>query len=175
MEKIQICWSFRGGINLGGKYKEVHTTKFKTDETPKGVGYEVIIELIHEPIQNLVTGLGTGYQRNSEVGIEGGNYGIIDTIPVYATVKYRFNETGEYKPYMKVNLGVSIPYTRADLDRTGVKGKTGLYYSLGVGVEYKDIIIDLSYQYNGNKLDGEYDGKVEFSRFTLGIGYRLGI
>lgn len=166
---------FRMGINFAGKYKEVHTTDFKTDSEPEGIGYEFIVELIHEPIPNLITGLGTGYQRNSEVRIEGTNYGIIDTIPVYATVKYRFNETGIYKPYIKLNLGVSIPYTKADLDRTGVKAETGFYYSLGGGVEYKDMIIDLSYQYNRNKLKGQYDGKVEFSRLTLGIGYRLDI
>ena len=166
---------FRMGVDLGGKYEEVHTTEFKTDSEPQGIGYEFIVELIHEPISNLITGLGTGYQRQGEVRIEGTNYGMIDTIPVYATVKYRFNETGIYKPYIKLNLGVSIPYTKADLDRTGVKAETGFYYSLGGGVEYKGMIIDLSYQYNRNKVEGQYDAKVEFSRLTLGIGYRLDI
>lgn len=166
---------FRLGGNLAGKYKEVNTTNFKNDSDPQGIGYEFIIELVHEPIPNLITGLGTGYQRESEIRIEGKNYGIIDTIPIYATVKYRFNEEGIYKPYIKLNLGASIPYTRSDLDRTGVTAETGFYYSLGGGVEYENMIIELSYQYNGNKLDGDYDGKVEFSKLTLGIGYRLDI
>jgi opacity protein-like surface antigen len=166
---------FRIGGNLAGKYKEVNTTNFKNDSKPKGIGYEIIVELVHEPIPNLITGLGTGYQRESKVEIEGKSYNVIDTIPVYATVKYRFNETGVYKPYIKLNLGVSIPYTRSDLDRTNVTAETGFYYSLGGGVEYKDMMIDLSYQYNENKLDGQYDGKVKFSRLTLGIGYRLDI
>lgn len=166
---------FRMGVNLAGRYKEVHTTDFKTDSEPQGIGYEFVVELVHEPIPNLITGLGTGYQRASEARIEGVDYKVIDTIPVYATVKYRFNETGVYKPYIKLNLGVSIPYTRSDLDRAGLTAETGFYYSLGGGVEYKDMIIDLSYQYNKNKLGGQYDGKVEFSRLTLGIGYRLDI
>ena len=75
----------------------------------------------------------------------------------------------------KLNLGVSIPFTRSDLDKTGVNGETGFYYSVGGGLQYKNIIIDLSYQYNQNKLDGQYSGDVEFSRVTLGIGYRLDI
>jgi opacity protein-like surface antigen len=166
---------FRMGVNLSGEYNEVHRTNFKNDSEPQGNGYEFIVELVHEPIPNLITGLGTGYQRESEVRVEGNNYGIIDTIPIYATVKYRFNEAGIYKPYVKLNLGASIPYTRSDLDRTGVTAETGLYYSFGGGVEYKDMIIDFSYQYNGNKLDGDYDGEIEFSRLTLGIGYRLDI
>ncbi|MEI6857331.1 outer membrane beta-barrel protein [Psychrilyobacter sp.] len=166
---------FRIGGNLVGKYKEVNTVNFKNDSEPQGIGYEFIVELIHEPIQDLITGLGIGYQREGEIKIEGRNYGIIDTIPIYATIKYRFSEVGRYKPYIKLNLGVSIPYTRSDLDRTGVTAETGFYYSLGGGVEYENMIIDLSYQYNGNKLDGDYDGKVELSTLTLGIGYRLDI
>lgn len=166
---------FRIGGNIIGKYKEVNTINFENDSKPQGIGYEFVIELVHEPIPSLITGLGTSYQRGNGVRIEGKNYNVIDTIPVYATVKYRFNETRRYKPYIKLNLGVSIPYTRTDLDRTGVTAETGLYYSLGGGVEYKNMIIDLSYQYNKNKLDGKYDGKVKFSRLTLGIGYRLDI
>jgi len=166
---------FRIGGNLAGKYKEVNKTNFRNESESQGEGYEFIVELVHEPISNLITGLGTGYQRGSEIRIDGADYGIIDTIPIYATVKYRFNEESIYKPYIKLNLGVSIPYTRADLDRTGVITETGFYYSLGGGIEYKNTIIDLSYQYNKNELDGKYDGKVEFSRLTLGIGYRLDI
>jgi len=166
---------FRIGGNLGGKYKKISTTNFKNNSEPKDIGYEFIIELVHEPIPNLITGLGAGYQRENQVEIEGKSYNLIDTIPVYATVKYRFNGIGIYKPYIKLNLGVSIPYTRSDLDRTGVIVETGFYYSLGGGVEYKDMVIDLSYQYNENKLEGKYDGKIELSRLTLGIGYRLDI
>ena len=166
---------FRLGGDFAGEYKEVNSKNFNNESKPEGMGYEFIVELVHEPIPNLITGLGTGYQRQSEVSVGGENFGIVDTIPIYATVKYRFNEEGIYKPYIKLNLGVSIPYTREDLERTGVTAETGFYYSVGGGVEYKNILIDLSYQYNENKLDGEYDGGVEYSRLTLGIGYRLDI
>lgn len=166
---------FRIGGNLIGKYKTISTANFKNDSEPKGVGYEFIVEIVHEPIPSLITGLGIGYQRESKVEVDGKNYNTIDTIPIYAVVKYRFNEQGIYKPYVKLNLGMSVPYTRSDLDRTNVTGKTGIYYSLGGGIEYKNMIVDLSYQYNENKLDGEYDGNIKFSRLTLGIGYRLDI
>ncbi|MGB6127770.1 MAG: outer membrane beta-barrel protein [Psychrilyobacter sp.] len=166
---------FRLGGNIAGKYKEVNTTNFKNNSEPKGIGYEFIVELIHEPILNLITGLGTGYQRESEIRVKGKNCGVIDTIPIYATVKYRFNDDGIYKPYIKLNLGVSIPYTKSELEKTGVTAETGFYYSLGGGMEYKNMIVDLSYQYNRNKLDGDYDGKIETSKLTLGIGYRLDI
>ncbi len=166
---------FRIGGNLIGKYKTISTANFKNDSEPKGVGYEFIVEIVHEPIPSLITGLGIGYQRESEVEVDGKNYNTIDTIPIYAVVKYRFNEQGIYKPYVKLNLGMSVPYTRSDLDRTNVTGKTGIYYSLGGGIEYKNMIVDLSYQYNENKLDGKYDGNIKFSRLTLGIGYRLDI
>jgi opacity protein-like surface antigen len=167
---------FRSGMNIGGKYNKIETTDFKSDRDPQGIGYEFAIELIHEPIPNLITGLGTGYQRSSEMRIEGGDkYGIIDTIPVYATIKYRFNEEGTYMPYLKLNLGASIPYTRSALKRTGVEAETGFYWAMGGGIEYKSFIFDLSYQWNRNKFDGDYDGEIEFSRVTFGVGYRLGI
>lgn len=166
---------FRLGGNIAGKYKEVNATNFKNNSEPKGIGYEFIVELIHEPILNLITGLGIGYQRESEIRVKGKNCQIIDTIPIYATIKYRFNDDGIYKPYIKLNLGVSIPYTKSELERTGVTAETGFYYSLGGGMEYKNMIVDLSYQYNRNKLDGDYDGKIEISKLTLGIGYRLDI
>lgn len=166
---------FRIGGDLAGKYGEVNRSNFKNDSKPQGIGYEFIVELIHEPIPNLITGLGMGYQREGEVKIDGKNYKLINKIPAYATIKYRFNETGRYKPYIKLNLGVAIPYTRSDLDRSGVKAKTGFYYAVGGGVEYENIIIDLSYQYSDNELDGEYNGDIEISKLTLGIGYRLDI
>lgn len=166
---------FRVGGDLIGKYKEVNTTNFKNDSDPKEMGYEFIVELVHEPIPNLITGLGIGYQRNGKLKISGKNYEMIDTIPIYATIKNRFNEKGIYKPYIKLNIGLSVPYTRSYLERAGVTSETGFYYSLGGGIEYKNMIIDLSYQYNKNNLDGNYEGKIENSRLTLGVGYRLDI
>jgi opacity protein-like surface antigen len=170
---------FRFGGNLGATYKEIDTEYFETDEKPSEMGFEGMIELIHEPIDNVIAGLGTGYQRNGRIGINGGKYGAIDIIPIYLTVKYRFDTPTNISPYIKVNLGASIPYTRSDLERTGTEAQTGFYYALGGGLEYHSFIVDISYQWSSNKTDktsdGGYDSKVEFSRITLGIGYRLGI
>ncbi|RUA07201.1 MAG: hypothetical protein DSY38_03150 [Fusobacteria bacterium] len=167
---------FRSGINMGGHYNRIQNETFTSSKDPQGIGYEFVVELVHEPIQNLITGLGTGYQRSGKMKIEGGdNYGIIDTIPVYATFKYRFNSEGVYRPYLKINIGASIPYTRSDLERSGVEAETGFYWAAGGGIEYKNFITELSYQWNRNKYDGDYSGKIDFSRITFGIGYRLGI
>lgn len=166
---------FRLGGDFAGKYAEVHEEHFKSDSEPQGLGGELMIELLHRPLPYLITGLGVGYQRSSQVRIEGENYNVIDTIPIYITTKYVFNNEGTLKPYIKANLGVSISYTRSDLERNGGKAKTGLYYAVGGGLDYRNFIIDLSYQYNGNELDKNYKGKVEYSRFTLAFGYRLDI
>jgi opacity protein-like surface antigen len=179
MGKNTEMLEFRIGGNLGAKYKEINTESFSTDEKPSETGFEGMIELIHEPIDNLITGLGTGYQRSGRIGINGGKYGVIDTIPIYLTVKYRFETSTNFSTYIKVNLGASIPYTRSDLERSGTQAQTGFYYALGGGMEYYNVIVDLSYQWTSNKTDkssdGGYDAKVESSRITLGIGYRLGI
>ncbi len=179
MGKNTEMLEFRIGGNLGANYKEIDTAHFKTDEKPSETGFEGIIELVHEPIKNLITGLGTGYQRSGRIGINGGKYGVIDTIPIYLTVKYRFETSTDFSSYIKGNIGASVPYTRTDLERTGTQAQTGFYYAVGGGVEYHNFIVDLSYQWTSNKTDksskGGYDAKVEFSRITLGIGYRLGI
>ena len=170
---------FRFGGNLGASYKEIDTERFQTDKKPSETGYEGMIEMIHEPIDNLITGLGTGYQRSGRIGIDGGKYGVIDTIPIYFTLKYEFKNSTKINPYIKGNIGASIPYTRSDLERTGTKAHTGFYYAVGGGIEYYNFIVDLSYQWTSNKTEktskGGYDAKVEFSRITLGVGYRLGI
>jgi len=166
---------FRLGGNFAGKYEEVHEKYFKSESDPQGASGELMVELSHRPLPYLITGLGIGYQRSSKVRIKETDYSVIDTIPVYITAKYVFNNEGSIQPFLKANLGASLSYTRADLERSGGKAKTGFYYAVGGGLEYHEFIVDLSYQYNGNELDEKYSGKVEYTRFTFALGYRLDI
>lgn len=169
---------FRFGGNVKTNYNfSINDGGNNSNLKPKDFGYEGVVELIHSPIDNLITGLGTGYQRNENIELKGSNntQNTVDTVPVYATVKYLFNEDGDYRPYLKLNLGVAIPHTRGSLKKRGVEAHTSWYYAVGGGIEYNSLILDLSYQYSQTKLKGAYDGKIKFSRVTLGIGYRLGI
>jgi opacity protein-like surface antigen len=98
---------------------------------------------------------------------------------VYATLKYEFNPYGNLKPYIKANIGYSINI-QGDLGSVD----NGMYYAAGVGVDYKNFIVDLSYQYNegsvtipgytGNNVDyDETKTDANVGRVTLGLGYRF--
>ena len=67
-------------------------------------------------------------------------------------------------------------YGEVDYD---VNAKDGFYYGLGLGVEYKGFIADLSYQVNYSDIEDRNNSylnssKADFQRVTLGLGYNFG-
>ncbi|MGL5426415.1 MAG: OmpW family outer membrane protein, partial [Cetobacterium sp.] len=109
-----------------------------------------------------------------------------DSVPVYAVAKYNFNIDSAFKPYLKANLGYSFNFENGDAEYTDAQGtesfstnvKNGLYYGAGVGVEYNNFFTDVMYSVNEAKAtvtdeDGKYKNDFDYSRVTLGFGYKF--
>ena len=70
-----------------------------------------------------------------------------------------------------------------DKVRTEVKFKGGLYSGIGTGIQYKNFVVDLSYNWNRIRVDRKgyvtpyrYEDKFTISHgtLTLGVGYSFG-
>lgn len=178
-----------------------------TPSSKAKASYEIGAEYRYELTNNVEIGGGISYQNHGKlkrftdiedtmVRVDVSDTKLYNSIPIYATVKYNFRNETEFTPYIKANLGYSIntsnknkstyeTYNKSNgllLDSGTLKeykAKNGIYYSLGIGAEYKGFIGELSYQINTSKIDGlRYDGirdsgRADNKRLTLGIGYQF--
>ena len=178
----------RGGIDLGQEFNHNYWNLQKDAD----FSYELAVEYRKELIQNVELGVGLAYQDHGKV--KTGNYygystegDLYDSIPLYVTGRYTFKNSSEFTPYVKANLGYSFNVNDGKItvkDASGeenfdINAKNGFYYGLGLGVEYKGFIADLSYQVNFSDIEDGSNGsinssKADFSRVTLGLGYNFG-
>ena len=100
------------------------------------------------------------------------DYENLTSIPLYFTARYNFKNSSEFTPYVKLNLGYSFNSSNlketqhflnantGEIDGTYVgfdyDAEDGLYYGFGFGVEYKNFLVDLSYEINDYKYKGKY-------------------
>lgn len=99
------------------------------------------------------------------------DYENLTSIPLYLTARYNFKNSSEFTPYVKLNLGYSFNSSNlketqhflntvtgeieGTYDGFDYDAEDGFYYGFGFGVEYRNFLIDLSYEVN----DYEYNGK----------------
>lgn len=107
----------------------------------------------------------------------------IEYIPIYFIIKYNFYNNF----YLKSNLGYSYNIDKGDLlkltdncvnlkkEHYNFNVTNGMYYSLGIGYEHKNFIMELSYDVNKLKynIDNGQHYKFNRERYTLSIGVKL--
>ncbi|MGX6592739.1 outer membrane protein [Cetobacterium ceti] len=195
---------FRVGGDITSKYskyklKDENTSDKISNGKTKGFGYEIAIEGTQNITDSLELGVGIAYQghnKNKDFTFEdAGEANTVkmakyDSLPIYFTGKYNFKTESSWNPYIKANLGYAFNLN-ADktkfTDNTGTqsiktKVKNGLYTGIGAGVEYNNYLVDIMYQTNFAKayLSDSKDGnssksKLNYSRVTLSVGYKLDI
>ncbi|MCJ8342556.1 MAG: outer membrane beta-barrel protein [Cetobacterium sp.] len=195
---------FRVGGDIASRYSKYNVKgrsesfKFSNGKT-KGLGYEIAIEGTQNITDSLELGVGIAYQghnKNKDFTFEdAGESNTVkmakyDSLPIYFTGKYNFKTESSWNPYIKANLGYAFNLN-ADktkfTDNTGTqsiktKVKNGLYTGIGAGVQYNNYLVDIMYQTNFAKayLSDSQDGnssksKLNYSRVTLSVGYKLDI
>ena len=184
----------RIGGDLGAKYDSVkfEGNSMNKRET-KTVGYEVGLETTVEVVENFEVGLGVLYQNHGKSKKKTYQDGIdtfhiklasYDSLPVYVGAKYSLPVLGgDLKPYLKANLGYSFNFINGDSKaedgtKLDTKINNGLYYGVGLGVEYKNFFVDAMYQVNEAKIKvkdsaAELKKGYDYSRVTLGFGYKF--
>lgn len=181
----------KAGMDLYSEYSSLsvqtlsHPMQSYLDESTKMNGFEIAAEGMMKYNDKLDFGLGVAYQKTasrkeSELMVKGGDY---DSVPLYATVKYKFNMNSMYVPYLKANLGYAFNVNEDNLNNgIKVKAENGMYYALGGGFEFNNFDIELMYGFIESDLkfnpaiEGEVnktDGNRE--KLTLSLGYRFNI
>ena len=184
--KIEV----RGGIDLGQRFSISDGGLLDKDAK---FSYELAAEYRREMPYNFELGVGIAYQDHGKTksktsyGIEG-QADLYDSIPLYVTARYNFKNSTELTPYLKTNIGYSFNVNDGEVTakyngieaKSDVNAKDGFYYAVGGGLEYKNFIVDLSYQRNYSKVEGKNpqgltvsDGNGDFDRVTLGFGYNF--
>lgn len=170
------------------------------DSEANGLDGEIAFEAYRGMTDNFDLGLGLSYQFHSEreeksngatiknnygqLDSKGGEY---DSIPLYLIAKYSFNKVSNFTPYLKANLGYSFNINPSDVElsfkptnqseKTEIEVDNGLYWSIGGGMEYNNITLELTYALNKakSKLKNLDEEKVDndYGRFVLSAGYRF--
>lgn len=184
----------RIGADIASKYDAVKIERYSLNKKETDtLGYEIGIESTVEVAEDFEVGLGVLYQNHGKskkkiykdgVNMLETKIASYDSLPLYVATKYNFPIVGEnIKPYLKANLGYSFNFINGDsvLDngiKLDTKVNNGLYYGVGMGLEYKNFFIDMMYQMNeakvkiknsGTEIKKDYD----YSRVTLGFGYKF--
>ena len=177
----------RAGADLNGKYQTIQDVH---GEKADDFSYEFAIEATKSLNDKVEFGLGIAYQKHGDP--EGKSFYDSDTyytgdkeydndwtakydvpgyisIPLYVTLKYKFDAVNNFIPYVKGNIGYSFNiddgdatctetdvYTNvadkkdvivnSDKYKYDVDMKDGLYYGVGAGFEYNNFTMDLMYQ-----------------------------
>jgi len=163
------------GGNFNTTYKSIEKNGNEILSKEAESGYEITLEGLKEVYPNTYMGLGIGLQKQGKAKNIGGKSQIpYNSIPIYGTVKYQFNNEGLLQPFLKANLGLSFNRTESGLRSIDENvNPVGFYGGLGGGVEIENFIIDLSYQVNTAKTDKNFKDEIHTNRVTLGLGYRF--
>lgn len=167
--------STRVGADLWAEYNGG-----ENDYDVDDMGYEVGLELLRQlnADSNWYFGLGALYQAHGETEDYGGvGY---DSVPVYATAKYKFYEYNDFDFYGKANLGYSFNFNEESGDVNAHNVHDGMYWAAGLGAEYRNFFMDLMYQQNLATLGYGNEGGIvhdrddfDYERVTLGAGYNF--
>lgn len=126
------------------------------------------------------------------------NFQGYDSIPIYLTGKYIITNEWIFKPYIKGSLGYSVNFGNEDIKYsdgveyendstdTDLGGQTfeaynlstniknGLFYVVGIGLEYNSLSLEALYQINEGKLSiGNEIYSANYERFSLILNYKL--
>ena len=199
----------RGGYDLSSStsfdkdiYSEYDLDKFVEN------GFHFGVEYRREILTNFQIGAGLEYRKsdmdqpgNRRVYSENIDYSYdsdsLNSIPVYITARYNFRNFTGVTPYVKANLGYSINsgdtnvklnnmYSGKLVEEYNSKMKDKIYYGVGVGIEYKNFLVDLTYDitqseaeekiYNYEDKEGFSDDyKFDIKKLTLSFGYQFNL
>ena len=175
----------RTGADLNGKYQTIQGLH---GEKADDFSYEFAIEATKNLTDKIEFGLGIAYQKHGDPegksfyddyiendyevsGTEKYDVPGYTSIPLYVTLKYKFDAINNFIPYVKGNIGYSFniddgdaKYSDTDIginvndkkdiivdsyeSKYDIDMEDGLYYGIGAGFEYNNFTMDLMYQMN---------------------------
>ncbi len=169
---------FHGGFSNGANLEKKAIKK----------GIELSAEYRAPILEDFELGGGISYKHNALDGKGAYEHKGVNSVPLYFTARYNFKNSSEITPYIKANLGYAFnsgslkSYVSPALyGEAKIKG--GFYSGLGTGIQYKNFVADLSYNWNGMKVERtlydapyRYEDKFTLNHgtLTLSVGYSFG-
>ncbi|MGM0508290.1 MAG: hypothetical protein ACQERZ_03900 [Fusobacteriota bacterium] len=183
---------FYGSLNTFGKWDiEVNSNPINEEEIPDSdttSGFSLGGEFLEEIAPNFDLGLGGKYETeikriNPENEDEKKKSGL-STLPIYLMGRYNFvMKNEEFKPYLIGRGGYNLIFVNGEnrerAEEESEENHTGgIYYGVGVGVEYRDLICSLVYDVssiNFEYSEGTYYFELEekYSKVGFNIGYKI--
>lgn len=189
---LYVKGNFALNENLPSVFVDNLLLKNDKKHTENGLIIEYILSNVYK---NTDIGIGTGYvqftsYKNTEL-IEVNsiiNYKIprIDYVPIYIIFKQSFFTKDDLNIYLKSNIGysfnISNDYIKKEvinkehetLENFNFNVTNGIYFNIGVGIEYINFIAEISYVYND--IDYSVDNHVntfDRNRFILSLGAKI--
>lgn len=164
----------RIGADLANSAKESNGY-FEINKDVLKRGFELAAEYRTPITENFELGGGIAYHYNKlsdkDISFDYDMSGL-HAVPVYATARYNFKNSSEVTPYVKANLGIAFNSGKASYNYSNSlisvssdwKFKSGFYYGVGAGIQYKNFIADLSYNINAIR------GKFTYNETIPGVG-----
>ena len=130
--------------------------------------------------------IGPGFTWNHEHKIIDFSNSKFCSTNIFATTKYKFKAGGDVNlyPFLQVGLGVCNIDSFKIIDLTREFWSCGIYYGLGFGAEYKNIIFELLYSWNKGEFTDKNFGQNYFfsvtknftySAFRIQVGYKFSL
>lgn len=178
------------GMNTGGRLSAQNGLTISSSKLKEAasLSYQVSVEK-----KQLALGLGVDLQDKRDIKLS--SSGLQTTIrnysclPIYATASYCFSTTSLFKPMLIAQLGLSLNDLQSVIvDQvwySEMKVENGLYYGVGMGLEYRKVSFNLLYRvnempthadsyYNGALFDSRgYDTYISQVNMSLGYKWRL--
>ena len=179
----------RSGPQIEGKvgwsFNKEYDNDYDTDS--KGMEFaEVGVEFRKAGIgslDNLELGVGASMMYDTGTRHTVNDY---SSIPLYGVVRYNvFNINDNILPYVKGHLGYSLNFLSDNVynsqgDRVDGDMKGGLYYGVGVGVEYYGVVVELMYRRIGAEFKQDdqfdyYDGETKAGKTSFGLSVGVNV
>ena len=177
-----------GDLSNSGKFHGGFSSGANLEKKAIKKGIELSAEYRTPVSEGFELGGGISYKHNKLDGNGYYQHKGLNSVPVYFTARYNFKNASEVTPYIKANLGYafnsgSLKWHNSSAFYGDAKFKGGLYSGLGAGIQYKNFVADLSYNWNRIRVDRtgydapyRYEDKFTLNHgtLTLGVGYSFG-
>ena len=177
-----------GDLSNKGKYEGGFSNGAELSHNAIKKGFELSAEYRASVTENFELGGGISYKGNRLNSSGYTESDGIDSVPVYLTARYNFNNSTEFTPYIKANLGYAfnsgnLKWYDSSSSYGEAKFKGGFYSGIGTGLEFRNFVVDLSYNWNSLSVERKFvqssvraedDFTLSHGVLTLGVGYSFG-
>ena len=159
-------------VQLGYDFYGKYSHKGHESETDFLKGITLSAKYYHYFIDEFGLGFGANLQSSRELeDIPGKVY----FVPAYISLKLRSIPTEPYKyGYVTGNIGYNFFFPRSDYDTYLNDERGGLFYSIGLGIVYNNILFEVAgaiHTGSAKIKSTNYNIDIEYKTYTFSIGY----